>query len=229
MSERGELDRAAAAAAGERREWRHVDKSRWPGGPWYAEPDVIAWTDEETGLPCVIARHRWGHLCGYVGVRPGHPLHGQPAGPAAMIGHNGPVNYAAGQLPDLPGDAAAEVPAHLGAAWWFGFDTMHESDFMPNPPAPEFLELGGAYRTVAYMTIVCRFMARQATGLEPYEALAPLGYALHAEIERPLYLVYCPRCGKGSTYPADAVHGYCGECHDVTGVRGRTVPGCPQA
>jgi hypothetical protein len=53
-----------------------VDKSTWARGPWDNEPDKMQWQDRETGLPCVILRNRIGSWFGYVGVLPGHPLHG---------------------------------------------------------------------------------------------------------------------------------------------------------
>lgn len=57
-------------------EHRTTDKSSWPIGPWQGEPDKIQWTDEETGLPCLIKRASIsGHLCGYVGVLESHPIY----------------------------------------------------------------------------------------------------------------------------------------------------------
>lgn len=59
-------------------EYRTIDKANWPAGVWHNEPDKRQWIDEATGLPCLIVRHRYsGHLCGYVGVSPEHPLHGK--------------------------------------------------------------------------------------------------------------------------------------------------------
>lgn len=55
------------------REWTNMDKSDWPDGPWMNEPDKEQWTDEATGLPCLIKRNGSGALCGYVGVTEGHP------------------------------------------------------------------------------------------------------------------------------------------------------------
>lgn len=61
----------------ERIEYRDViDKTGWTRGAWDNEPDKIQWQDEATGLPCLIVRGPTGSLCGYVGVAPGHPLHG---------------------------------------------------------------------------------------------------------------------------------------------------------
>ena len=57
-------------------EYRTFDKTTWGDGPWQSEPDKRQWTDQATGLPCLIARSMLGCLCGYVGISPGHPLHG---------------------------------------------------------------------------------------------------------------------------------------------------------
>lgn len=54
-------------------------KEAWGEGPWLTEPDRMVWVDEATGLDCMILRAPvTGALCGYVGVPPGHPLHGKP-------------------------------------------------------------------------------------------------------------------------------------------------------
>lgn len=58
-------------------QYHTADKSLWGPGPWQDEPDKLQWTDEETGLPALIRRvEHLGHLCGYVGVTPEHPLWG---------------------------------------------------------------------------------------------------------------------------------------------------------
>jgi hypothetical protein len=57
-------------------EYRTINKSAWQPGPWSDEPDKAQWYDEATGLPCLVVRGPCGALCGYVGVRPGHPWHG---------------------------------------------------------------------------------------------------------------------------------------------------------
>lgn len=58
------------------KQWHTLDKSDWGDGPWQLEPDKAQWPDVETGLPCLIVRNTFGAWCGYVGVPPGHPLHG---------------------------------------------------------------------------------------------------------------------------------------------------------
>lgn len=52
-----------------------VDRSGWPSGAWDHEPDRLEWRSP-TGFACLILRQQRGHLCGYVAVPPGHPLHG---------------------------------------------------------------------------------------------------------------------------------------------------------
>ena len=58
-------------------EYRTIDKAVWGDGPWQGEPDKKQWQDAETGLACLAVRGPGGHWCGYVGVAPGHPWHGQ--------------------------------------------------------------------------------------------------------------------------------------------------------
>jgi hypothetical protein len=74
----------------ERIEYRDViDKTDWMRGPWDNEPDKIQWQDGDTGLPCLIVRGPTGSLCGYVGVAPGHPLHGKEYDSADVDVHGG--------------------------------------------------------------------------------------------------------------------------------------------
>jgi hypothetical protein len=75
----------------ERIEYRNVvDKSDWKSrGKWDNEPDKIQWQDEVTGFPCLIVRGPHGALCGYVGVAPGHPLHGKEYDDAEVDVHGG--------------------------------------------------------------------------------------------------------------------------------------------
>lgn len=55
-----------------------VDRSGWGAGGWDDEPDSVMWLAEAPPhYRCQAFRSPWlGHWCGYVGVPPGHPLHG---------------------------------------------------------------------------------------------------------------------------------------------------------
>lgn len=117
------------------REYRTADKSKWGDGPWQNEPDKVQWIDEATGLDCLIVRSPLGNLCGYVGVAPGHPLHGKDYGDVdRYIDVHGGLTFAdacAETIEDGRGIChIAEVgrPDHV---WWFGFDCAHCGDVSP--------------------------------------------------------------------------------------------------
>jgi hypothetical protein len=113
------------------------ERARFARGPWDEEPDRIEW--RHRGLPCLIVRNRMGALCGYVGLPPGHPMHG--------------VSYNDAEVaPDEDGDTYP--PAHGGLTysgscvegghichvpepgepedvWWLGFDCAQGGDVVP--------------------------------------------------------------------------------------------------
>lgn len=91
-------------------------RSAWGEGPWMAEPDLVEWRDAATPYPLLIVRGDIGALCGYVGVPPGHPGHGQNAqisisseGITARRCCHG-LFAPTGEPPDC---------------WWLGFDCGH--------------------------------------------------------------------------------------------------------
>lgn len=134
-----------------------LPKSEWGPGPWQDEPDRLDWTDEATGLPCRIIRAPvTGALCGYVGVRDGHPWYGLPYNAKVVT----PKDYGLRTFGDRANviahfihalrdephtedtitiDMALEV--HGGCTWaefmeendlwWFGFDCAHAGDVCP--------------------------------------------------------------------------------------------------
>jgi hypothetical protein len=131
-----------------------IDKHNWGDGPWKFEPDKVSWTDPLTDLPCLIVRGPLGALCGYVGVEPGHPLHGVHDNESAKIfdcdgdcgedGHDactvdgnltahGGVNFSSGCA---HGDEASSIchipePGRSDDVWWFGLDCAHSGDVTP--------------------------------------------------------------------------------------------------
>lgn len=119
------------------------EKAQWGPGPWDDEPDKLQWTDEATGLPCLVKRNHLGALCGYVGVPEGHPAFemGYDAvhdlfpnwdeegalevhGGITYAAHcqEGPEEHTICHIPD-PGQ-----PDHV---FWLGFDTAHSGDLVP--------------------------------------------------------------------------------------------------
>lgn len=140
-----------------------VDRTGWPAGPWDGEPDRVQWTDEATGLPCLIVRGPVGALCGYVGVTQGHPAFESPYDDVAVDVHGG-LTYADkcyGHICHVP------EPGQPDDVYWLGFDCSHYYDVSPGmlargftPPARE-----GVYRNIAYVRAECASLARQLAAL----------------------------------------------------------------
>jgi hypothetical protein len=160
----------------ETREYTTIDRSKWKSGEWDGEPDKIQWEDEATEMACLIFRHReWGHLCGYVGVAPDHPLHGKGYSEAEDSlgegGVHGSLTYAAGCIEGPESETVCHVPGpgnpeHL---WWFGFDCSHAWDKHPHG-FPFEDEFAGAsvcptvkvtYKNVLFVKAECAELAKR--------------------------------------------------------------------
>lgn len=130
-------------------------------GPWNSEAEKVAWTDPRTGYGCIIRRSaRGGHLAGYVGVGPDHPLFGFE--PAACRGFglraHGGINYGKEceryEQERIAREAVSvchvqvsppvysttkesrtvlEVKPH-DDLWWIGFECNLPTDVIPVPP-----------------------------------------------------------------------------------------------
>jgi hypothetical protein len=136
-----------------------IDKSTWGDGPWQTEPDELEWNDERTGLKCHIKRHPYyGHLCGYVGVPPGHVLYGWDYDDHVKMRAEflqGTINevsiislFAGGVSEHGTMRLDVALKAHGGISlsgepswqtddglWWFGFDCGHAFDLSPGMAA----------------------------------------------------------------------------------------------
>jgi hypothetical protein len=150
-----------------RHELRFVDKSGWPDGPWMKEPDKVQWTDEATGLPCLIRRnHQLGNWCGYVGVAASHPAFGKDCREIDVDVHGG-LTFAEFCDEDEKETGICHVPEPGSDArvWWFGFDCGHAWDLEPGMmrllPRHMFLNARSTYRDIAYVQGECRHLARQ--------------------------------------------------------------------
>lgn len=146
----------------ERQEWNQINRAEraWPAGEWDNEPDKIQWQDPATKLPCLIVRNRFGSLCGYVGVSPGHVFYGKresgclhvpPCDPREEIGcdhslgaqllvHGGVTftdgcQEARGESPEESDEAGrvchVPAPGEPGDVWWIGFATANLDDLAP--------------------------------------------------------------------------------------------------
>lgn len=154
-----------------------VDKSKWQEGPWQNEPDKKQWLDEATGYPCLIVRQiELGHLCGYVGVPPGHPWFEKEYVDANV---HGGLTFArhCGNLICHEVEEGEE-----DNVWWLGYDAAHGYDrtmltdlhtecFKDLPSFPHKYD---TYRDFAYMEEECRSLAKQAKEAEKDLTAKPL-------------------------------------------------------
>jgi hypothetical protein len=158
-----------------------VDKAGWPPGPWSTEPDLLRWVDEATGITCEIRRmSHLGHLCGYILIPPGHPLHGveydaempEPLKRhidrvmAMPIGKRGAIDLFCmaagadmrpGYLFDVHGGIT--YGQEYDGQWWYGFDCSHSGDTAPGRSA--WFADDGIYRDIEYVKAECASLARQ--------------------------------------------------------------------
>lgn len=100
-----------------------------PKGEWNKEPARLNWNSN--GFDCLMVRHpSSGHWCGYVGVKPRHPLFGKSydeAHQAMDISVHGGLTYAnscSGNVCHIADDPEDNT-------WWFGFDCHHGGDLSP--------------------------------------------------------------------------------------------------
>lgn len=145
------------------------DERPWPDGPWMAEPDRVLWTDEATGLDCLIRRHqRYGTLCGYVGVPLSHPAvaiyKGLEWEHDFLLDVHGGITYAE----ECDGDPTMGVchipqPGDTDEVFWFGFDMNHGIDMAPAWKKHGFAQ--GEYRTIEYVKEECRKAAQQLASM----------------------------------------------------------------
>ena len=103
-----------------------VDRSRWfKRGAWDREPlDKAVWV--HNGYDCMIKRNGEGAWCGYIGVKPGHPLFGQKY--YDVVCWTETLTYS----DECSGDIChlADDGDHV---WWFGIDASHGYNDFPSP------------------------------------------------------------------------------------------------
>ena len=124
--------------------------------PWENEPDELYFV--EHGLPCQILRIKpLGHLCGYIGVPPGHRMHGyRYSGYEALpdLRVHGGLTYS-NSKPQT--DFQREYPGYT----WFGFDCAHLGDIVPGMLEVHGRYSEGTYKTIRFVEMELRDLARQ--------------------------------------------------------------------
>lgn len=145
-------------------------RSRIVTGPWTHEPDRVEWRAH--GFPCLIVRQpSSGHLCGYVGVEPGHPWHGvgfdsyDTAVEYPSV--HGGITYSAECHGNVCHVARPGEPEHV---FWQGFDARHAWDLSPRDLTDGWSSHDQTYRTVEYMVEQCEQLAAQAALLRTRRA-----------------------------------------------------------
>jgi hypothetical protein len=140
-------------------------------GPWRSEAGKIAWTDEATGLGCIILRRPDGALAGYVGIPPAHPLAGFEADAIAAstgVGVHGGLTYS--RACDARGPEELRVchvrSGDLADLWWLGFACNLPSDFVSTRDKADDERSGSkTYRTEGYVFEECTRLAAQLAAL----------------------------------------------------------------
>jgi hypothetical protein len=103
------------------------------------------------GLPCLMiqaAEH--GHWCGYVGVPPGHPLHGHHYDVVNdHLNVHGGMTYSG----RCQGHICHEPrPGEADDVWWLGFDFAHAGDLLYDDGRYQPRRRGDHYWTKAEVT-----------------------------------------------------------------------------
>lgn len=122
----------------------HIKKSAWGDGPWRAEPDFVQWTDPQTSLLCIISRHQYGFLNGYIAVAEGHPAYKLPC-EAVHVDVHGGLSFSGHRK---------GIDEECARLWWFGFTGGGYNDF--HTATGE-----GEYRSLEYMEAECSRLAAQ--------------------------------------------------------------------
>lgn len=129
--------------------------------PWNHEPDGL-WFTTVYGYAALIVRHPYfKHLCGYMGVPPGHPWYGLNYDADALdCTVHGGVTYTDKEPPKYP-----DCPLTDAGLWWLGFDCAHCGDYMPGLNA----RIGPyeTYRTLDYVQTQLEGLAEQADAVLP--------------------------------------------------------------
>ncbi len=140
-------------------------------GIWHDEPDRVEF--KHAGIQCLAKRGPHGNWCGYVGVPPGHPWHGEHGinyreDSLGEVDVHGGITYSAAcdhdngicHVPE-PGE-----PEHL---FWQGFDCGGAFDLQPmvltwslNRGGYEGMGIGDVYRDLAFVTAEIKRLAEQA-------------------------------------------------------------------
>lgn len=152
--------------------YRQDEHVEWGVGPWLNEVDKMQWTDEATGLPCLVVRNRRGAWCGYVCVDESHPLFNVDSMDADLdTDVHGGLTFSGFCAPDDKEHGICHIvePGENDRVWWFGFDCNHWNDYAPalearmrkRDPDEEPLNQLEQYKTIEYAKKEVRNLAKE--------------------------------------------------------------------
>jgi hypothetical protein len=132
-------------------------------GPWDAEPDWAAWTDDYSGYSCAAQRNSSGAWCGYVLIEDTHPIN-----EARQRPDYDDDNLSFGG--NLTSGDPVWLECHGGVTWhgpltmpeaelsgtFVGFDCSHAGD-----RSPTHTWAGGTYCDLDYVVLEVTNMAEQ--------------------------------------------------------------------
>lgn len=154
------------------------DRRPVASGPWDNEPDKAVWIDPDTGLDCMIVRNRYGALCGYVGVPPGHPWHRKDYDEVPVEAHGGLTYSNLCDGNEEGGICHTPEPGRPADVWWFGFDCSHLGDLPPlmienlsklDPELAARISSRQTYRNFGYVQHQVTQLAAQAAAVKAGE------------------------------------------------------------
>lgn len=122
--------------------------------PWEEEEDCYEFKFK--GFDCLIIRNPiMKNLCGYVGVKEGHPWFEKPYQDVEAHVHGG-LTYS----DHCQGHICHKTENEDDNVWWLGFDCGHWNDFIPKVHGSETRVC--TYKTVEYVRREIEDLARQA-------------------------------------------------------------------
>jgi hypothetical protein len=137
----------------ETKQWRYLDKESWPKGVWDDEVDKMQWVDEAPGLPCLIVRTPYGHLCGYVAVDKSSPFYGREVSSLREIfSVHGGITLADHEDSFDGNGQIRFCELDVIEPWLIGFDCGHKFDYSPEATKFDFAPRDpNRYRTFEYV------------------------------------------------------------------------------
>ena len=140
-------------------------EKRTKEGPWTTEPSRVEF--EHQGYPCLAVRNEvLFNWCGYVGLKPDHPMYGMNYDKVNVNVHGG-LTYS-----DYCRERICHKTTDNDKLYWFGFDCAHHAmDYIPGGLMESLDSMQGTYsyrvyRDIRYVKHQIELLAEQLKTLE---------------------------------------------------------------